>query len=84
MLDAFRRKRHLIILTGQEQKPEETARYLINHGINETVPTLVCENLTLDDEKIFRGTLVEVISRQFSWLSVMVIICEASQNEEAK
>ena len=78
MLDAFRRKRHLIILTGQEQKPEETARYLINHGINETVPTLVCENLTLEDEKIFRGTLKDVIARQFSWLSVMVVICQGN------
>ena len=76
MLDAFRRKRHLIILTGQEQKPDETARYLISHGISKTTPTLVCENLTLEDEKIFRGTLVEVIPRQFSWLSVMVIICQ--------
>jgi cobalt-precorrin-7 (C5)-methyltransferase len=78
MLDAFRRKRHLIILTGQEQKPEETASYLINHGIGETTPTLVCENLTLDGEKIFRGTLMEVLTRQFSWLSVMVIICQPS------
>ncbi len=73
MLDAFRRKRHLIILTGQEQKPEETANYLISHGISKTTPTLVCENLTLEDEKIFRGTLRDVIARQFSWLSVMVI-----------
>jgi len=73
MLDAFGRDRHLIILTGQEQKPNETASYLINNGISETTPTLVCENLTLEDEKIFRGVLMEVIPRQFSWLSVMVI-----------
>jgi len=73
MLDAFGRNRHLIILTGQEQKPDETASYLINNGISETAPTLVCENLTLEDEKVFRGVLREVISRQFSWLSVMVI-----------
>ena len=73
MLDAFGRNRHLIILTGQEQKPDETASYLINKGISETAPTLVCENLTLEDEKIFRGALKEVIPRQFSWLSVMVI-----------
>jgi cobalt-precorrin-7 (C5)-methyltransferase len=76
MLHAFRQKRHLIILTGQEQKPDETARYLISHGISNTTPTLVCENLTLEDENIFRGTLAEVIPRQFSWLSVMVIICQ--------
>ena len=76
MLDAFNRKRHLIVLTGPEQKPDETARYLISHGISRTAPTLLCENLTLEDEKIFRGTLAEVIPKQFSWLSVMVIICQ--------
>ena len=73
MLDAFGQNRHLIILTGPDQKPDETASYLINNGISETTPTLVCENLTLGDEKIFRGVLRDVIARQFSWLSVMVI-----------
>ncbi len=73
MLDAFRRNRHLIILTGPSQKPDETASYLIKNGVSETTPALVCENLTLEDEKIFRGTLRDVIARQFSWLSVMVI-----------
>jgi len=73
MLDAFGRNRHLIILTGPSQKPDETASYLINNGISETAPALVCENLTLGDEKIFRGALRDVAARQFSWLSVMVI-----------
>ncbi len=73
MLDAFGRNRHLIILTGQEQEPDETASYLIKNGISETTLTFVCENLALGDEKIFRGTLRDVIARQFSWLSVMVI-----------
>lgn len=75
MLLAFRRKRHLIILTG-DLKPEETARFLIKHGVSETTPALVGENLTLNDEKIFRGTLLEVSSRQFYWLSVMVVVCQ--------
>ena len=73
MLDAFRRKRHLIIITGPEQKPDETATYLINNGISKTTPAVVCENLTLEDEKIFRGALMEIIPKQFSWLSVMVV-----------
>jgi len=73
MLDAFRRNRHLIIITGPDQKPDETASYLIKNGISETTLTLVCENLTLGDEKIFRGALMDVIAGQFSWLSVMVI-----------
>ena len=73
MLDAFGRNRHLIILTGPDQKPDETASYLIKNGVSETTLTFVCENLTLGDEKIFRGALRDVIARQFSWLSVMVM-----------
>jgi len=73
MLDAFGRNRHLIILTGPEQKPDETASYLINNGVSETTLSFVCEDLTLRDEKIFRGALRDVIARQFSWRSVMVI-----------
>ncbi len=73
MTDTFGRNRHLIIITGPSQKPDETASYLIKNGVSETTPALVCENLTLGDEKIFRGTLRDVIPRQFSWLSVMVI-----------
>jgi precorrin-6y C5,15-methyltransferase (decarboxylating) CbiE subunit len=79
MLDAFGRNRHLIIITGPVQKPNETASYLINNGISETTPTLVCENLTLGDEKIFRGTVRDVIDKQFSWLSVMIVKQEYSQ-----
>lgn len=78
MLDAFGRKRHLIIVTGPDHKPEETASYLIKNGLSETTPSIVCENLTLEDEKIFRGTLKDVIAKHFSWLSVMVVIHRAS------
>jgi len=73
MLDVFGRNRHLIVITGPEQKPDETASYLTKHGVSETTPALVCENLTLEDEKIFRATLKDIAGRQFSWLSVMVV-----------
>ncbi len=74
MVDVFSRNRHLIVITGPKQKPEETASYLIKNGISETTPTLVCENLTLEDEKISRGTLRDFAGKQFSWLSVMVVM----------
>ncbi len=73
MLDTFSRNRHLIIITGPEQKPDETASYLIKNGVSETTSALVCESLTLEDEKVFRGTLKDIAGRQFSWLSVMVV-----------
>ena len=73
MINSFHSHRQLIVLTGQVQKPDVTASFLINNGINEKTPTLVCENLTLEDEKVFQGTLRDVTTRQFTWLSVMVI-----------
>jgi precorrin-6y C5,15-methyltransferase (decarboxylating) CbiE subunit len=78
MLEAFRRDRHLLILTGPMQRPDETAKYLISHGISEDTAALVGESLTLENEKIFRGTLKDITSREFSWLSVMVVKQEDS------
>jgi len=75
MLNVFSRNRNLIVITGPKQKPEETASYLIKNGISETTPTLVCENLTLEDEKVSRGALRDFVGKQFSWLSVMVVMC---------
>ena len=82
MTDALGRNRHLIIITGPSQKPDETASYLIKNGVSTTTPALVCENLTLEDEKIFRGVLMEVTPRQFSWLSVMVVLCQAGRRAQ--
>lgn len=73
LLEAFRRKRHLIILTGQMQKPDETAKYLIGQGIGEDTLTIVGENLTLENETVSRGTLRDTARGKFSWLSVMVV-----------
>jgi precorrin-6y C5,15-methyltransferase (decarboxylating) CbiE subunit len=74
MLDALRRDRHIIMLVGPDLSPNEAAKYLIVNGISENTRTVVCENLTLEDEKIFKGTLRNVLTKQFSWLSVMVVI----------
>ena len=73
MLNAYRQKRHLIIISGPGHKPHENAIYLIKNGIDETTQAIVCESLSLEDEKVFRGTLEDVSNREFSWLSVMVV-----------
>ena len=53
--------------------PELVAKFLINGGIDPDTPAFVCENLTLNDEQIFRGTLREVSKVSFGSLCVMVI-----------
>jgi precorrin-6y C5,15-methyltransferase (decarboxylating) CbiE subunit len=74
MVDTLRRGRHIIMLVGPNLSPNEAAKYLIANGISENTQTIVCENLTLEDQKIFKGTLRNVLTKQFSWLSVMVVI----------
>ncbi|MFC2070176.1 precorrin-6y C5,15-methyltransferase (decarboxylating) subunit CbiE [Chloroflexota bacterium] len=82
MLDAYRQKRHLIIISGPGHKPHENAVYLMKNGIGETTPVVVCESLSLEDEKIFRGTLKDTSIREFSWLSIMVVIYHDSRTGE--
>lgn len=74
MVDALRRDRHIVMLAGPDLTPNEATKYLIANGISENTLTVLCENLTLEDEKIFKGTLRDVLTKQFSWLSVMVVI----------
>ena len=78
MVDAYRRNRHLILLTGPEQVPGQTASYLIEHGVNPSAEAIVCESISLPEEKISRGTLADIAGQQFSWLSLMVVKAKRS------
>lgn len=74
LFDVFtNRNKHLIVLTDETQMPPQTARHLIKSGLNKSTPVIVCENLTLDDETIFRGTLKDVADREFGYTSVLVV-----------
>ena len=73
MTDYFRAGRHLIILTNETQMPHQTARYLIDSGISEQSTVVVCEHLTMTDEKVFEGKLGEVPDKLFRPTSVMVV-----------
>jgi iron complex transport system substrate-binding protein len=72
--DAFRRGRHLIVLTGPKQHPNDSAAYLIAEGVDSRTTALVCESLALPEERITRATLAEVAAQTFHWLSVLVVI----------
>jgi precorrin-6B methylase 1 len=74
MCDAFRRGRHLIVLTGPRQQPNDTAAFLIAHGTDPRVEALVGESLTLPEEHIVRATLGEIARQTFHWLSVLVVV----------
>ncbi|MGF3522471.1 MAG: precorrin-6y C5,15-methyltransferase (decarboxylating) subunit CbiE [Candidatus Bathyarchaeia archaeon] len=51
----------------------DVAGFLIEKGIDKTAKIVVCENLTLKDEKIVETTLEEAAHQSFSPLCVIVI-----------
>jgi cobalt-precorrin-7 (C5)-methyltransferase len=53
--------------------PQTIAAFLTVEGIPKTAKVAVCENLTLDNEKITNCTLEEAAQREFSSMCVMVI-----------
>jgi cobalt-precorrin-7 (C5)-methyltransferase len=53
--------------------PSEIASFLLKAGIDKKTPVFVCENITLNDEKVTSSSL-EIVSKQaFGSLCVMVI-----------
>ncbi len=74
LFESFRRGRHLVVLTGPTQPPDETARYLIARGVDPATGALVGENLSLPEERVVRGSLAELAERTFHWLSVLVVV----------
>jgi cobalt-precorrin-7 (C5)-methyltransferase len=53
--------------------PREIASFLIKAEVDKETPVFVCENLTLDDEKVTSSSLEEVSKQTFRSLCVMVI-----------
>ncbi len=54
-------------------KPSELAHFLIGKGIDETKKVAICENLSYEDEKVVKMTLKDILSKDFSYMCVMVI-----------
>ncbi len=63
----------LLLPDPKNFSPAEAAKFLIESGINAEIPVFVCENLTLNDERVVSSTLGEVARGSFSPLCVMVI-----------
>ena len=71
---AFRRGRHLIVLTGPQQPPEATARYLVERAISRKTRALVAENLSLPGERVVQGSLADIAQGRYHWLSILVVL----------
>lgn len=53
--------------------PRKIADFLINGGVSSETSVFVCENLTLPNEKVTRGSLLSISGLDFASLCVMVI-----------
>jgi cobalt-precorrin-7 (C5)-methyltransferase len=53
--------------------PKDISLYLINAGFNPNTSVFICENLTLDNERVVESTLKDVSIANFAALCVMVI-----------
>jgi cobalt-precorrin-7 (C5)-methyltransferase len=53
--------------------PGKIASFLLTAGLDKATPVVVCENLTLPDEKVISGSLEQVSKQAFEPLCVMVI-----------
>jgi iron complex transport system substrate-binding protein len=73
MINSLNNGKNILILNDLEQMPHQTARYLMDKGISGDTDIMVCENLSLEDERVFKGTLGDVVDMDFSWQSVMVV-----------
>jgi len=53
--------------------PKEIAAFLINEGISKKSNVYICENLTLEKEKVTESCLEDIVGLAFTSLCVMVI-----------
>ena len=74
LLNALRRGKTAIVLPDPKAfKPREIAEFLIDKGLDGRTSVFICENLTLEGERIIETTLEEVSKLDFGSLCVMVI-----------
>lgn len=64
--------------------PREIASFLINNGINKETASVVCENLTLSNERIVSSTLEGLLRLNFDPLCVAVIKARHKQKGQSK
>ncbi len=74
LVSCLKKGREAILLPDSRAfPPSEIASFLLKAGLDKETPVFVCENLTLDNEKITSSSLKQVSEQAFESLCVMVI-----------
>jgi cobalt-precorrin-7 (C5)-methyltransferase len=63
----------LVLPNSKDFAPQDIARYLIELDADRETPVYICENVTLENEKITASTLGQIVDQSFPSLCVMVI-----------
>ncbi|HLB25867.1 MAG TPA: precorrin-6y C5,15-methyltransferase (decarboxylating) subunit CbiE [Nitrospirota bacterium] len=71
------------VFTDEKNSPDKIASALIKSGVGER-RVFVCENLGLDNPKLFEGSLQDTAQHRFSPMNVMLIKNEHAAEPEAR
>ncbi|MCW4028832.1 MAG: precorrin-6y C5,15-methyltransferase (decarboxylating) subunit CbiE [Candidatus Bathyarchaeota archaeon] len=66
-------KNVLLLPSSKAFAPRDIAAYLLTKGVDKQTTVYVCENITLENEKITQTTLADAAKQTFGALCVMVI-----------
>ena len=74
LVDAIVKGEDVMLLPDPKAfSPSDVAKFLIGKGVAEDTSAVVCENLTLEDEKVVASTLRGIVGKSYDSLCVMVI-----------
>ncbi len=72
LIKAVSKSKKIALFTDDKNSPASIADYLLDNSIKDK-NVLIAENLSYPEEKIFDGNLSDLLNKQFSELTVMVI-----------
>jgi cobalt-precorrin-7 (C5)-methyltransferase len=82
LLNALKKGNDVMLLPNPKDfTPSDAAKFLINGGVAADMPVIVCENLTLINERVENSTLKGISGKTFASLCVMVIRPNSKQNK---
>ena len=74
LIEALKKGKNIILLPRPwDFMPQDIAKFLIRKGIPPKTRISVYENLTLENEAVFNGSLEDLLEKDFSDLSIMII-----------
>lgn len=81
LLDLIQQHSKLCLLTDGRNSPDAIGRFLLDRGVRE-YKAFVCEELGGKGEKVFEGSLEELIQQRFSPLNILILLRDESRGKK--